>query len=247
MLYPTDNASVDSGLDECSKDLLERLRVASPAIVKSFDGRQTVTVQITSHGQDNSGQALPVGLLVDVPVQFPRGGGFAVTFPIKPGDEGLVVFSDRCIDGWFSTGAPGIPPDHRQHDLSDAMFIPGISSLKRVISDFRNDAIVMRQLSGPGYVSIDESGNVDVDGALMTVHCPAKFMKPVTMLDTLTVNGLFTYTAGMSGSSSEEGSVATITGNMDIIGEVTINGMKVSIHKHNENGDGGGVTDGPHN
>jgi len=246
MLYPTDNASLDSSIDLGNADQAYNLRVSSPAIVKSFDGRQTVSVQMVAHGLDDSGQEEPLPLLVDVPVQFPRGGGFALTFPIKPGDEGLVVFSDRCIDGWFSSGETGVPPDHRQHDLSDAMFIPGISSLKRVIGNFRNDAIVMRQLEGPGYVSIDDAGNVDIDGAMLTVHCQARFMKPVVMDDTLNVAGMFTYTAGMTGSGGE-GSVASITGTMDINGEVTLNGVKVSLHRHPENGDGGGITDGPQN
>ncbi|MDK9607118.1 Gp138 family membrane-puncturing spike protein [Lelliottia wanjuensis] len=246
MLYPAENASLDSAINLATNEQSSRLKVSAPAIVKSFDGRQTVTVQVVTSGQDSDGSEMPIPLLVDVPVQFPRGGGFALTFPIKAGDEGLVVFSDRCIDGWFSSGSAGIPPDHRQHDLSDAMFIPGISSLKRVIGDFRNDAIVMRQLNGPGYVSIDDSGNVDIDGTLLTVHCKTHFMKPVTMDATLDVAGMFTYTAGMTGSGGE-GSVASITGIMNITGEVTLNGVKLSLHRHPENGDGGGITDGPQN
>lgn len=245
MLYPDDNSSTTSNAEQAVHEALISLRVASPAIVRSFDGRQTVTVQIVISGEDSDGSEMPIPLLVDVPVQFPRAGGFALTFPIAAGDEGLVVFADRCIDGWFSSGAAGIPPDHRQHDLSDAMFIPGISSLKRVISDFRNDAIVMRQLNGPGYVSVDTSGNVDIDGKKLTVHCEAEFLKPVVMDNTLNVAGMFTYTAGMTGSGGE--SVAGITGNINVTGEVTINGVNLSKHRHNENGEGGGTTDGPIN
>lgn len=246
MLYPTENASLDSCIEAGSDDLARRIRVAAPAIVTAFDGRQTVTVKVVLSGQDENDEEIHIPPLVDVPVQFPRGGGFALTFPIKAGDEGLVVFSDRCIDGWFQSGKAGIPPDHRLHDLSDAMFIPGISSLPRVISDFRNDAIVMRQLAGAGYVSIDDGGNVDIDGNLLTVRCPAKFLKPVTMTDTLNVAGMFTFTAGMSGSGGGD-SVASFMGTMDVTGEVTINGINISQHRHQENGDGGGTTDGPQN
>ncbi|EDR3673570.1 baseplate protein [Salmonella enterica subsp. arizonae serovar 40:z4,z24:] len=201
-------------------------------------------MQIVTSGQDTDGAEMPLPLLVDVPVQFPRAGGFALTYPVDPGDEGLVVFSDRCIDGWFSSGAVGIPPDHRQHDLSDAMFIPGISSLARVIADFRNDAIVMRQLDGPGYVAVDKGGNVDIDGNLLTVHCPAKFLKSVTMDETLDVAGMFTYTAGMTGSGGESG-VASITGTVNVTGDVVINGIKIGTHKHP--GDSGGTTGTPQN
>lgn len=244
MQYPVDNASLDSSLDYATAELSSRLRVSSPAIVKSFDGRQTVTVQLVASGQDSDGTEMSLPLLVDVPVQFPRTGRFALTFPIAAGDEGLVVFSDRCIDGWFSSGAVGIPPDHRQHDLSDAMFIPGISSLKRVIDDFRNDAIVMRQLDGPGYVSVDSGGNVDIDGNMLTVHCAAKFLKPVSMAETLDVAGMFTYTAGMTGSGGSEG-VASITGTVNVTGDVVINGIKIGSHRHI--GDSGGTTGTPQN
>lgn len=240
MLYPNNNASLDSSLDAAGEDLSSRIRVSSPAIVLKFDEKQTVTVQLALSGLDENGAEIQISPIVDVPVQFPRGGGFAVTFPIAAGDEGLAVFSDRCIDGWFASGAIGVPPDHRQHDLSDAFFIPGVSSLKRVIGDFRTDAIVMRQLDGSGYVSIDNAGNVDIDGNLLTVHCKTKFLKPVNMTDTLDVGGLFTFTAGMSGSGGGD-----VTAN--ILGEVTINGIKLSVHRHQENGDGGGTTDGPKN
>lgn len=238
MLYPTDNASLDSSVEGSSEESAWHLRVAMPAIVKSFDGRQTVTVQPALSTQDADGSEMAITPLVDVPVQFPRGGKFALTFPIEAGDEGLLVISDRCIDGWFSSGATGVPPDYRMHDLSDAFFIPGVSSLKRVINDFRLDAIVMRQLDGPGYVSIDKSGNIDIDGALLTVRCPTTFLKPVTMAGTLDVSGLITFTAGMNGSGGGD-----ITA--DILGEVTINGIKISKHWHT--GDSGGKTGEPQN
>lgn len=105
-----------------------------PAIVISFDAdERTVTAQPTiqrvfSEGEGLSG-AHNLPPCVDVPVVFPMGGGYELTFPVSAGDECLLIFSERCIDGWFTTGQPTPPQDYRRHDLSDAFAIVGVRSL----------------------------------------------------------------------------------------------------------------------
>ena len=69
---------------------------ALPGIVQSFDpAAMTVSVQPAVAGRisDEAGKAASVDLpiLPDVPVVFPGGGGFALTFPVAAGDECLVV------------------------------------------------------------------------------------------------------------------------------------------------------------
>ncbi|MEX4374460.1 hypothetical protein MY539_09275 [Haemophilus influenzae] len=59
-----------------------------------------------------------------------------MTFPLKAGDEGIAIFSERCIDGWWQNGSASTPLDFRLHDLSDAMFIPGICSVPKAIDGF---------------------------------------------------------------------------------------------------------------
>lgn len=228
-----DTASFDSVVDQAGGDLASNLRVALPAIVTEFnDKQQTVTLQPAIAGTGADGAALKLPPLADVPVKFPRGGGFAFTFPITAGDEGLAIFSDRCIDGWFSTGQISQEDDHRLHDLSDGFFLPGVSSLSRAIGTFRNDAIVMRQLDGNGYVSIDKSSNIDIDGAKLRVHCEAEFMKPVVMDDTATVAGLTNCNGGLSASGGE-GAAAKITGNVEVTGgELSVDGIGTKSHHH---------------
>ena len=69
--------------------------------------------------------------LHDVPVQFSSGGGFTITHPIKKDDEGIAIFSARCIDNWHEKGDVQPQAWERWHDLSDAMYIPGIRSKAR--------------------------------------------------------------------------------------------------------------------
>ena len=110
------------------------VHTALPAIIISFDPeKRTVSAQPTiqrvfSEGEGKAGaDNLPP--CVDVPVVFPMGGGYELTFPINKGDECLLIFAERCIDSWFETGRPSEPADFRQHDLSDAFAIVGVRSL----------------------------------------------------------------------------------------------------------------------
>ena len=47
-----------------------------------------------------------------------------MTFPIKTGDECLVVFACRAIDVWWQSGGVQPPAETRMHDLSDGFVIP---------------------------------------------------------------------------------------------------------------------------
>jgi hypothetical protein len=64
-------------------------------------------------------------VLVNCPVFFATGGGFVVTMPVAVGDPCLLLFNDRDIDTWFSTGAIAPPNTSRAHDLSDGFALVG--------------------------------------------------------------------------------------------------------------------------
>lgn len=122
------------------------LWTAMPAIVQSFDSnKMTCTAQpaikakITTErafvSAKRPGDAFPwvtLPLLVDVPVMFPGGGGYTLTFPIAQGDEALIVFASRCIDDWWATGKVGLQSELRMHDLSDGFALVGVRSQPRV-------------------------------------------------------------------------------------------------------------------
>jgi len=112
---------------------------AMPAIIESFDSaKMTVTAYPSIQGkiqqQDGSFVWEDMPLLVDVPVIFPSGGGFTLTFPIAQGDEALIVFASRCIDTWWQSGGVGRQAELRMHDLSDGFALVGPRSQPRVLS-----------------------------------------------------------------------------------------------------------------
>jgi len=155
--------------------IFSMLRVSLPGIVQSFDPATcTCTVQpaIACQGVDAKGQiqsaALP--LLTDVPVIFPRGGGCTITFPVKAGDECLVVFSDRCIDFWWQNGGVQEPVDPRQHDLSDAFAFVGPQSQAQKISGISTTSVQVRTDDGSSFIELMQGGNVNITTPLLTVN-----------------------------------------------------------------------------
>lgn len=140
--------------------IMSAMRVSMPGIIQSFDhDAVTAVVQPAIKGveQDESGADVSVNipLLVDVPVVFPRGGGCTLTFPVKAGDECLVIFADRCIDFWWQSGGIQEPVDERMHDLSDAFCIVGPQSQAKKIGGISTSAVELRSDDGGTKLSLN--------------------------------------------------------------------------------------------
>lgn len=227
-----DREHLDAAL---TKAISSALRVALPGIIQSFDP-ETVTcvVQPAINGTqtDDSGneQSAPLSLLTDVPVIFPRGGGVTLTFPVKVGDECLVIFSDRCIDFWWQSGGIQDPVDTRQHDLSDAFAIVGPQSQAKKISGISTNSAQMRSDDGSTYFELNPTAQT------INIVAPGGFnvTAPIsTFSAAVTVKGLLTWMGGMVGSITS-GTAAIITGAIKFIGTLTSNGKDISDqHTHN--------------
>ena len=138
------------------------LRVAIPGIIQQFNrDNQTATIQPVIKEQIN-GEWLFLPLLLDVPVQFPRAGGYCVTFPVRKGDECLVIFNDMCIDSWWQSGEVQTQLEKRRHDLSDAVAILGITSVPKAVKDFSSDSMQIRNDYGETVINIKD-GNIDIN------------------------------------------------------------------------------------
>ncbi|AYZ20372.1 Gp138 family membrane-puncturing spike protein [Klebsiella sp. FDAARGOS_511] len=167
------------------KVLSEQMRVAMPGIIQSFDpDAVTALVQpaIRYIERDNDGntstQDYP--LLVDVPVVFPRGGGCTLTFPVKEGDECLVIFADRCIDFWWQSGGIQEPVDGRMHDLSDAFCIVGPQSQAKKISGISTTAAQLRTDDGAAFIELAAGGAVTITSPQITINGPLQVNGEIT-------------------------------------------------------------------
>lgn len=226
-----------------AKTIMSNLRVSMPGIIQSFDP-ETVTcvIQPAIKGSETDEAGNPVSLnlplLVDVPVVFPRGGGVTLTFPVKAGDECLVIISDCCIDFWWQSGGVQEPVDTRRHDLSDAFAIVGPQSQAQKISGISTNSAQMRSDDGSTYFELNpttQTINIVAPGGFNVTSPLSTFSAAVT------IKGLLTWMAGMVGSTAS-GIAAKITGAINFIGTLTSNDKDISDqHTH------GGVQTGSGN
>ena len=196
-----------------------RLWTALPGIISAFDAtKHTVSVQPTIKGivrqLDGTLSELQLPLLLDCPVVFPGGGGVTLTFPIKAGDECLVVFASRCIDSWWQLGGVQGQAELRMHDLSDGFCIPGGRSQPRAFTA-RTDVARLTADNGNGYVEIDpDTGNMSI----------ASF------------GALFIYSQNKANITAPNGIAITgnvkITGNLQVTGTTIGNGVNLNTHVH---------------
>ncbi|WP_419877664.1 Gp138 family membrane-puncturing spike protein [Brevibacillus centrosporus] len=161
--------------------IFSTLRVCVPGIIQEFDPTsQTATVKVAIREQVRQENLeykwTEIPQLLDVPVVFPRGGGYVLTFPVKQGDECLVIFSDMCIDAWFSLGGIQNQIEKRRHDLSDAIAIPGLWSQPKVLKDYSTKHVELRSEDRSQFIRIKEGAidlvapSVRVNGVNMTTQ-----------------------------------------------------------------------------
>lgn len=135
------------------------LRVCMPCRVVAVHGPYRVDVQPLTQAQYLAAKApttLPI--IPGVPVCMPGGVNFQVKYPIDTGDVGLCIFADRAIDTFLAgSGQPTDPADARTHDLTDAIYLPGLTydSLAAERAD-KTDDLVLR--NGTAEVRLERDG-----------------------------------------------------------------------------------------
>jgi hypothetical protein len=136
---------------------------ALPCIVTQVDlntERQAMTVsaqptiKVPLYNKQSVASLVQLPVLQKLPICFPGGGGFTLTFPVRVGDECLVVFSSRAIDAWWQQGGIQNQPDVRLHDLSDGFAIVGVKSQPNVLPSISATAVQLRSDDGSTYLEL---------------------------------------------------------------------------------------------
>ena len=138
-----------------------------PGIVDSVNlDAQTLSVQPSIQGivldEESNATNVNLPLCVDVPIVWPRAGGFSLTFPIKQGDEVLIVFASRCIDSWWQNGGVGSQAELRMHDLSDGFAMLAPTSQPKKLSNVSGENVQLRTDSGTSYIEITPDGKINI-------------------------------------------------------------------------------------
>lgn len=173
--------------EEAYKTAFEYLQsgmwTALPAIVTEVNlDKQTISAQSSIKGefknQEGEISYINMPLFQDVVLCFPRAGGYAITFPVRAGDEVLIVFSCRCIDSWWqSGGVNNIVPEFRMHDLSDGFALLAPTSQPKKLSGIPSDSLQITNEDqtkfieiSPDKVTVQSDGDVDITGANINLN-----------------------------------------------------------------------------
>lgn len=204
----TNKATITEAIGNGVSQRLKLVNTAIPGYFLKFDPEtQLAEIQVSIERVDKDGVSNKWSPLIECPVQFP-GCDFVLEYQIDEGAEGIVIFSQRCIDAWLDQG--GVSPQSRIqfHDINDAMFIPGLRSQPNKIQSFSNNGMRIRNKDGSRYMWLknDNTGEITVD--------------------TLFVNGDIVH----NGNSTTSG---TVTAQTSVVSpSVMGNGKELSDHDH---------------
>jgi hypothetical protein len=165
----TDSYDLREAIDLVLADFRMDIHTSFPARVLSYDAPgQTVDVQpaLMREGTADDGgvafDALPV--LYNVPLQWPRGGGFALTFPIDVGDWVHVHCAEQSTLAWRRRGiAPCTPGLTDPHGLNGCVAVPGWYPDREKLSGVNASDAELRGPAG-GVVRLKSDGTVELCG-----------------------------------------------------------------------------------
>ena len=137
-----------------------------PGRVVSFDPvKQTITVQPT-YRPVHDGKPVDMPELQEVPVRFPRAGGFIMTTPVKSGDMVTLRPQMRSSEEYHTGGSHESPKDTRSMSLSGMeAFLDGGESLTNPIENFNSENFEIRSADGNFKFEMSEDGKFKIVGA----------------------------------------------------------------------------------
>ena len=177
--------------------------------------------------------------VLQVPVHTASGGGFALTFPIIPGDTCHLIFSQVGYDHWFVEDKDtagklfGIPQPHlrRSWSLDDGFCYVGLNPLPRVITQVSPTDVVLRNKDLTSEVTIRDDGSINARKGTTNIEIQADGNIEINAPQT-TINGNVVLNGNLShvGNYSLFGNLSTLGQTVDITcsGGYTITGS-VSI------------------
>jgi hypothetical protein len=153
----TDTPSLRQVIADQIEGRLADLHTAMPGTIESYDATTGIaTVAPCLKRKYNAdGTVVDLPPVVGVPVLMPRGGGALISLALVKGDPVVLIFSERSLDRWISTGGKVDPKDPRKHALSDAFAFPGGYPKSRPLAQ----ATVKMEFSATGVKISNAIGN----------------------------------------------------------------------------------------
>mgnify|MGYP000154890473 FL=1 len=187
----TRNTTLQDLLARFRESMVADLHTALPGkIVKYDESTQKADVQplIKERYTDESGaqQSRELPVIPSVPVQFPGAGGYRITFPVAVGDTGLIMFAEASLDKWLVSGGTVDPADERRHDLTDAVFLPGLRDFGHALTSAPTDRATFGK---------DDGLQIHVDGSKIRIGSNS----PIELEKAVCGDTLWNYLTALSG------------------------------------------------
>jgi hypothetical protein len=155
------SSSLTQAIENVMQVFLAGIHTCLPGQIESYDFRTSkVSVKPLIKKKFLDGTILEIPIIENVPVVFPRTSRSGTTFPLKKGDKCLIVFSQRAMERYLSSGEDSEPGDKRKFDLTDAIAIPGLFSFVEGSIASNNDDM---EISHEGQkVTIKKNGDIQI-------------------------------------------------------------------------------------
>ena len=114
-----------------SEEKLSNVHTCIPGKILKYDAKiNRADVQPQGNFKTADERNLPYPMIHSVPIIFPTGndGKSGMTFPIKPNDGCLIIFSENQLTDFLLGEGKSDSDDPRRHSLNDAIAIPGLYS-----------------------------------------------------------------------------------------------------------------------
>lgn len=114
-------------VNKVAKKTVSQIHTAVPAVITAFDaGKGLATVQPKAKFKKPNGETMDYPSIGGVPVVFPQSQNVTIAFPVKAGDNCLLVFGEKALDYWMY----GKETDTELNfDLSNAIAIPSLATV----------------------------------------------------------------------------------------------------------------------
>lgn len=132
-------------LNGAIKAKLAELMTCTVGRIKKYDSKlQVAEIELVMLRPYNLGGEIDheeIPPIPNVPIVFPRAGGFYMHLPIVEGDHVLVIFTHDNIAMWRETGEKQEPDDLRRHSLASCVAIPGVAPMIEPMLDETTNGI----------------------------------------------------------------------------------------------------------
>jgi len=156
---PTQNPAADNDLPSTMVQVLRTFLMGVddmlPVKVISYDranNRATVEHQILQ--VETNGTKIKRGTIISTPALFLGGGGFSISFGIKPGDKGWIKASDRDLANFLESYDEQPPETKRIHAFENGIFIPDVMEALTTLADEDLEAFLISNDDGTQKISM---------------------------------------------------------------------------------------------